>query len=456
MTPVSSKLASVGRALAQRLVGNPAARMVYRFVPRTVRHGVLARLDPRAIPPAGLAFGPLPDGCPAPASVPQGTAIEAGRAPPPGVNVFGHLHGEFGLAESARRYAGALIAAGVPVALNDLDHDVPHAFGDTTMGGDTRQGTPYPTNLVFVSPDYMRRAMESIGPEAWDGKATIGCWFWELEDVPPAWREAIAGIDAIMVASRFTEAAFRRATDKPVFRVPLPVADAPASGATRVEFGLPADAFVFLVSFDFNSSIHRKNPMGAIDAFQRAFPPARNDVRMVVKSSNGHRYPRQLARLAESAAGDPRILIRDQIISGAHMRALQRCCDAYVSLHRAEGFGLGLAECMAMGKPVIGTAWSGNMDFMDAGNSCLVDYTMVPVAEGQYPHGAGTHWAEPDTAHAAMWMRRLVDDPAFATTIGARAARDIRGALSPAAAAEAVVQGLRRFEAANKEGPCPD
>lgn len=455
MSPLSSKFRNAGRALAQWLVGNPAARMVYRFVPRAIRHGLLATLDPNVIPPRGLAFGPLPEPLPGPATTPIGTIIEIPRAGEPGVNVFGHLHGEFGLAESARRYASALIAAGVPVALNDLDHDVPHAFGDTTMGGDTRQGTPYPTNLVFVSPDYMQRAMNSIGQNAPDGKATIGCWFWELEDVPSAWREPIARIDAIMVASRFTEEAFRRATDKPVFRVPLPVADVPASSATRADFGLPADAFVFLASFDFNSSIHRKNPIAAIDAFQRAFPLERNDVRLVVKSSNGHRYPRDLARLVEYSARDPRILVRDQVLPGAHMRALQRCCDAYVSLHRAEGFGLGLAECMAIGKPVIGTAWSGNMDFMNADNSCLVDYALVPVAEGQYPHGAGTRWAEPDPVSAAGWMQRLVDDADFAATIGARAARDIRGTLSPAAAAQAAVQGLQRLEAANKEGPCP-
>lgn len=453
MTAVGPKLAIAAKGLLKSLVKYRAVRVVYRFLlPAKVRQDMLQKLADEAT--RETRFGPLP--------VHLQRSTEADRRATEsilptidGINVFGHLRGEFGLGESARMYVGALIESGAPVALNDLAHDVPHAFGDISLGSDVRQGTPYSTNLLFVNPEYMHTAMEFIGADAWQDRKMIGCWFWELENVPEEWREGIEAVDAVMVASSFTEEAFRRVTDKPVFRVALPLMNLEASDASRGDFGLPEDAFVFLASFDFNSSIHRKNPFGAIAAFTSAFPRSRDDVRLVIKSSNGHRYPEQMSRLRDAAAMDPRILIRDQVLPIAHMRALQNCADAYVSLHRAEGFGLGLAESMAMGKPVIATAWSGNMDFTNAGNSCLVGFRLVSVREGEYPHGTGTRWADPDTGDAAVWMRRLVDEPGLAARIGRRAASEIRADLCPESAARAIVQGIRAISNPSEEHACP-
>ena len=136
-------------------------------------------------------------------------------------------------------------------------------------------------------------------------------------------------------------------------------------------------------------------------------------------------------------------MIRDEVIDRSHVQALQRCADAYVSLHRAEGFGLGLAESMRIGKPVIATAWSGNMEFMTAENSCLVGYRMISVGEGEYPHHAGQRWAEPDVECAARHMRRLVAEPAFAKRIGGRAAQDISQRFSAHNTAMQLVNRLR-------------
>jgi glycosyltransferase involved in cell wall biosynthesis len=225
----------------------------------------------------------------------------------------------------------------------------------------------------------------------------------------------------------------------------LPIAD---SGLGRRDFGLDEDAFVFLSTFDFNSSFWRKNPLGAIAAFRMAFPDPEDRVQLLIKSSNGKGYPKLLAQLLDAAAADRRIIVRDEVMEKQHLQSLHRCADCFVSLHRAEGFGLALAESMALAKPVIATGWSGNMEFMTEQNSLPVPYTLLPIPPGQYPHAHGQRWAEPDLREAAHHMRRLATDPALVRTVGARAASDVRSQMSE----KTVISTLTERLAAIKSG----
>ncbi len=359
-----------------------------------------------------------------------------------GVNIFAYARGQFGLAEGARLYARALLAEGYPVAIHNIAIDMPHGMDDNSLDAHIGEETPYGVNLIFVNPDYLDEAIALIGRERLGNRYLIACWFWELEAFPAAWLPGLKLVDEVMVATQFIETAIKRITDKPVWYVPLPVGEANDSGLTRADFGLDDHAFVFLSTFDFNSSLSRKNPIAVIAAFQQAFADGRPDVRLLIKSSNGHRYRSKLQELLKAAAADRRIIIRDEVIDRSDVQALQRCANAYVSLHRAEGFGLGLAECMQLGKPVIATAWSGNMDFMTTENSCLVDYNLVALREGEYLHCEGQRWAEPSVSHAAEYMRRIVDDEKFAEEIGARAALDVRDRLSPQVTAQRIIQRL--------------
>jgi glycosyltransferase involved in cell wall biosynthesis len=149
-------------------------------------------------------------------------------------------------------------------------------------------------------------------------------------------------------------------------------------------------------------------------------------------------------RLVAAARGDARIIVRDDLLEARHLRALQACCDACVSLHRCEGFGLLTAEAMLMGKPVIATGYSGNMEYMTPANSCLVDYRLVPVGAGDYPHAQGQRWAEPDIADAARHMRALYGDRALGHRLGDRAAADMHARYSPAASLHALQARLRQ------------
>lgn len=446
MNSTDSRQSSAQVRLLTWLRSQDWLRSAYRALPRSVREGALQlltrRLRARTRFPRTAAWQAWQTRAAAPAA----RAVVADPSLP-GVNILGYIHGQFGLAEAARGYARALIDNRVPVALRDINLDLPHAWDDHALDAYIDNDVPHPVSIIFVNPDFLDRALQDIGKARLKGHYLIACWFWELETLPDAWLPALELVDEIMVATAFVEQAVRRVTDKPVLRVPMPLGTMEDSGLQRADFGLPEQAFVFLVTFDFSSRMERKNPAAAIRAFRDAFPLERRDVRLLIKSSNGYRFPHWIKQIFDLAEGDDRIILRDDVIDREHLNALQRCCDAYVSLHRAEGFGMGLAECMAIGKPVVATAWSGNMEFMDAESAALVDFTFVPVGEGEYPGGEGQRWADADVAEAASWMRRLADSPASRVALGMAGLEHVKSKLSAPVAAARIIDRLKDLRA---------
>jgi glycosyltransferase involved in cell wall biosynthesis len=104
--------------------------------------------------------------------------------------------------------------------------------------------------------------------------------------------------------------------------------------------------------------------------------------------------------------------VRNELLPAGDRLALVAAADCYVSLHRSEGLGLTMAEAMAVGTPVIATAYSGNLDFMPAGSALLVPAAEVQVGPGHYYPAEG-HWADPDLDAAVEMMRRVEADPAL-------------------------------------------
>jgi glycosyltransferase involved in cell wall biosynthesis len=198
----------------------------------------------------------------------------------------------------------------------------------------------------------------------------------------------------------------------------------------RAAFGLPEKEFLLLVMFDMNSSQARKNPAAAIKAFRSAFPKPQG-VKLVVKIHHSEGNPEDFLALQASLEDSPDIILINRTLSHNELRALQNLCDCYVSLHRSEGFGMGLAECMYLGKPVISTNWSGNLEFMDSGNACMVDFRLVELGETYGPYKRGQQWADPDPEHAAFWMKKIVEDSPFRERISLMAKEKTRRDLSP-------------------------
>lgn len=386
------------------------ALALYRGVPARWRHRLRRGLERAAFVPA------------APARPAEARPVAAPTAHD-GINLVGYARGEFGVAEILRNIATALRHDAIPFGVRNIEIGVTSRQQDLRLDADFDAALPQDVSLFCINADQMPVVHEHLGAEAFAGRYNIGCWFWELERFPARWHGAFALVDEIWVMSEFVRGAIAACTDKPVHVVPLAVQPPDALPVSRAALELPDDAFVVLASFDFNSWMARKNPQAAIAAFRAAFPPQRRDVRLLLKTINGHRLPAALRELRDAAAADERIEVRDGFLDRHGMWSLQAACDAYLSLHRAEGFGLGLAECMALGKPVVATAYSGNLQFMREHNSCLVPYRLVPVGEGEYPAWRQQRWAEPDIVVAAAWLAQLADDPSTAQRIG-NAARD--------------------------------
>ena len=217
----------------------------------------------------------------------------------------------------------------------------------------------------------------------------------------------------------------------PVLHMPMPVTLPPVVRPDRAALGLP-DGFVFLLVYDFNSVIARKNPEGLLDAFLRAFPDAAEGARLVLKSINAEPHPDAHDRLRLAAAEHPHVHLLDYYASAEEKNGMIAAADCYASLHRSEGFGITMAEAMLLGKPVVATAYSGNLDFMRPENAYLVDYELTPIGPGHDPYPPEAQWAEPDLDHAARLLREVFEDREEAARRGETARADIR---APALAA---------------------
>jgi len=237
--------------------------------------------------------------------------------------------------------------------------------------------------------------------------------------VPPPMMPAFDLVDEVWVASDFTAEALRAASDTPVRTMPIPVPCPDRSAATRADLGLPEGRFVFLVTFDHLSVTERKNPLGAIEAFRRAFPESNPDGPvLVVKSINASHRPAEHDWVLQAAAGRDDVIVVDRHLSRGDQMSLVAESDCVVSLHRTEGLGLHLVEAMWFGRPTIATRYSGNLAFMSDDNSALIDAALVPVTHGEGYFPPEAVWAEPDLDQAASWMQRIVGDPELAARLG--------------------------------------
>jgi glycosyltransferase involved in cell wall biosynthesis len=383
-------------------------------------------------------------------------------AAPPPVLVAGYLRGNLGLGEATRSCVDALRAAHVPVATRTLRPDPPverlprgaRQRPDERAWSDLQfpDGTEAAVNLLCVNADQTAELAQDLASEGLGSRYTIGYWAWETDVIPDRWGPAYELVDEVWAYSTYVAENISQGGNIPVVVMPLPVAAPDAEGA-RLPIDIP-DGFVFLFVFDFFSTLERKNPVGLVEAFSRAFAPGEGPT-LLIKTINAEFRREPYERLRYSIAGRPDIKLVDATLTPTELASLFHRADAYVSLHRAEGFGLTLAESMALGKPVIATGFSGNTDFMTPHNSWLVDWTLTTVGTEAEHYPADGHWAEPNADSAVAAMREVVGAPAEAARRGRRAAQDISAALSHATVGQRARDRLLRVAALKSAEPLP-
>jgi glycosyltransferase involved in cell wall biosynthesis len=397
-----------------------------------------ALLDWLAAPEAGLP-ATARDWCAARALDATATALVTA-----GANVLGHFCYPSGLRASVEAMSTALEAAGCPVCRRDMrteQTDDPHhtdycglEVHDITI----IHAQPEP----FFADAYRRADLAERTPRTY----RIAYWYWELDKVPSWWAEKARVVDEIWAATNFITDTLRRIGAAPV-RTMFPGVQIPSfTRRPREALGLAGTEgrFVFLFSFHMASIMERKNPLAVMQSFRQAF---RSDepVELVIKTTSSNRHAAQMAEL-QAAAADARITIMDRVLAPDETLSLMDSCDAYVSLHRSEGLGLTMAEAMLLGKPVIATRYSGNLDFMDDENSLLVDYKLIQLDRPVPPYDASAYWADPSVDHAARLMRRVYENPDWAAELGAKAQFDARTRLSVEAAGQRMAARLAEIK----------
>lgn len=331
----------------------------------------------------------------------------------PLVTIYGYLEAVSGVGEAARASVRAL---------QKLMH--PHRVVNFSVGDrSTKDRPPYrfslpacsgAIDLIHVNCDqagvFLQHHPEVLKP--W--RYRIGYWAWEKAELPPHFFEHAAQFDELWCLSEANAKVFRSGTNQPV-RVAWPNLDlgkiAPMDEVPRLcEF--PHGLRYFLALADFHSIPERKGPLNAVGAYLQAFPNPVSGTALVVKIANRGARADYWQKLQEAAAGRPDVVFLTDTLDRSQLNRLIANAHAFVSLHAQEGFGLPIAEAIALKVPVVCTEFGGNLDFCTPQNSHLIPYELIELKESIGPYLAGTFWAQPSLEAAAQVLRQLAEAPA--------------------------------------------
>jgi glycosyltransferase involved in cell wall biosynthesis len=363
-----------------------------------------------------------------------------------GVNLVAYIRADMGLGAAARGMAAALAAAKVPFNVINLEHGNEASHTDHSWAHKEVAQSRYDVTVVCVNPDNTFNLRTHVPTEILGDRYVIANWYWELPEMPDEWPGEFEYVDEVWAPSSFIQQAIARKASAPVVRVPAVVQLSRGRRYSRSHFGLPEKRFLFLAMLDTRSVPERKNPLGVVRAFKRAFAAGDDEVGLVLKVLNNTDSAQPvLEALKEEIEGWSSFVVIDRLLNRDELASLLDACDCFVSLHRSEGFGLPPAEAMSLGKPAILTNWSGNTDYMTADNCIAIDYELVRLGRDYGPYKASQQWAEPDLEQAAHWMKRLVAKPELARQIGLRGQQTIESQFSPQTVGKIIEARLREI-----------
>ena len=359
----------------------------------------------------------------------NGSVIVNERRSLNGIDVLGFFTAEHGVGEAARVLTSTLQSAGVDastIEYTDTQSRREHSFDCDNVSRNK-------VLMTAVNADHLNAAQDRLGSDFFTDRYVIGQWFWELEEAPHWFEPAFAHVDELWAPTRFIETMLRKHAPSrvQVKYVPLPVVTPQIDvGLTRSRFGLD-ERYMFLFAFDFMSVMKRKNPLGLIEAFSSAFAEGEGPM-LVIKAINGDKRLPERNMLRDAVRKRSDIVLIDEYFTKVETSTLTSLADCYVSLHRSEGLGLTISEAITLGRPVIATGYSGNLDFLSDTNSFIVPGVRTKVGEGAEGYSPEAMWMEPNVTEAARYMRYVYENQAEAAQKGLRAQEEILSAFDVA------------------------
>lgn len=328
-----------------------------------------------------------------------------------GINLIGPITAQNGLGQSCRLLARELESLGLPVCLVDSQLTSQVGTEDRSYLEKIIKKPLYGINLIAINPYEIGLLYLKFGRKLWDYRYNIAFWLWELQEVPEDWIGAERFFDEIWTPSLYVSNVFRKYYRIPIFTIPYSV-EAPFDVKfDREYFHLPESQKLFLILYDSASTSERKNPFGAIEAYRKAFPFENDNVGLIIKINNAN--PEDIENLKVKLDGYRNIYYMTETLNKIEVNSLIKSADVFVSLHRAEGFGLVVAEAMLLGTPVITTNWSSTTEFTTEETACLVDYQLIEIQKDSGFYKKGYHWADPDINQASEYMKQMVVNEEF-------------------------------------------
>ncbi|MBO6205862.1 MAG: glycosyltransferase family 4 protein [Lachnospiraceae bacterium] len=364
----------------------------------------------------------------------------AGKCPA-GINLYGDSAAGTGLSRSVQLLREAFAEVGIPYSF----HHIEEWSGCFLHAEEEKGQTDYGVNLFHLQPSVWLSFLKQFDRRQLDEHYNIAFWLWETPELPKEWHKVCDFFDEIWVPSAFIARAIRKVTDKPVkvmyYGLSREGEQLPDGMAARRRLGVPESDLLCLVLYDGRSSIERKNPYGALEAFHKAFPTVPENVWLVIKGKGFTKQEKK--QLERRLRGIPNVLWVEGLLPWQEVQELLAAADVLLSLHRAEGFGLPVAEVMKYGGVAVATDYSSTREFLDAGCGCPVRYRLLRTKRDISLYRKGTIWADPDTEDAARQLRRLYEEPGLRQQLGQAAQARVRGMLDLKRSGERMKHRLR-------------
>lgn len=339
------------------------------------------------------------------------------------MRLVGHPFAPIGMGEHLRASYRSFRSVYLNPSITDIYKLHPPASDDQKEFYPSCSDAAADINIYHINGNEVEQALAHLSYQEQWGGYNIVYPLWELAQYPKQWALELDKFDEIWAPSRFIYDALKKVCQKPVIKMPLACEISLVSFHGRRFFHIPESDYIFLFFYDIKSYTSRKNPYAIINAFKKLLSVRLySNAHLVIKVNGIDANPKEYENIQEALKGlGSNVTLITKVMTGNEVKNLVRCADCFVSLHRSEGYGFGIAEAMALGKPVIATSYSGNVDFMKKDVSFSVDYELIPLVDGDYPFYENQVWAEPDWRQAADYMIELVDSPQKGRDMGAKA-----------------------------------